>query len=140
MSASGRTVITIKTSVKAPVDKVWKLWTDPVHIIKWNNASPDWHTPRAENDLRVGGKFLSRMEARDGSMGFDFSGMYEKVESLKNLEYVLDDGRKVEVSFMENGGITEVTESFEAEDMNSIELQQAGWQSILDNFRKYAES
>ena len=140
MSPSSRTVITIKTSVTAPADKVWKLWTDPVHIIHWNNASPDWHTPMAENDLRVGGKFLSRMEARDGSMGFDFSGIYEKVEPHKNLVYVLDDGRKVEVSFSENGGITEVTESFEAEEMNAIELQREGWQSILDNFRKYAES
>lgn len=140
MSANSKTVITIKTSVKAPADKVWKLWTDPVHIIKWNYASLDWHTPRAENDLRIGGKFLSRMEARDGSMGFDFSGMYEKVEPLKDLVYVLDDGRKVEVSFAENGGMTEVTESFEAEEINPIELQQLGWQSILDNFREYAES
>lgn len=140
MSASGRTLITIKTSVKAPVDKVWKLWTDPVHIIKWNNASPDWHTPRAENDLREGGKFLSRMEARDGSMGFDFSGTYEKVELQKCIAYVMDDDRKVEITFTDHGGITEVIESFEAEEINSVELQEAGWQSILDNFRKYAES
>ncbi len=140
MAIPEKTVITVTANIKAPIQKVWRLWTDPVHIIKWNNASPDWHTPRAENDLRVGGKFLSRMEARDGSMGFDFSGMYEKVEPLKNLVYVLDDGRKVEVSFTENGGITEVTESFEAEEINAIELQQQGWQSILDNFRKYAES
>jgi uncharacterized protein YndB with AHSA1/START domain len=140
MAANNRTHITIKTSINAPVQKVWKLWTDPEHIIKWNNASADWHTPRAENDLRVGGKFLSRMEARDGSMGFDFAGIYERVEPLKNIAYVLGDGRKVEVTFTENNGITEVSESFEAEDMNSIELQQAGWQSILDNFRKYTES
>ena len=140
MSVSGKTRITIKTSVKAPADKVWKLWTDPVHIIHWNNASADWHTPWAENDLRVGGKFLSRMEARDGSMGFDFSGRYEQVEPLKKIAYVIDDGRKVEVTFSENGEITELTESFEAEEMNAIELQREGWQSILDNFRKYAES
>jgi len=140
MAIPEKTVITVNATINAPVKKVWKLWTDPAHIIKWNNASPEWHTPKAENDLRVGGKFLSRMEARDGSMGFDFSGKYEKVEPLKNLVYVLDDGRKVEVSFTENGGITEVTESFEAEEINAIELQQQGWQSILDNFRKYAES
>ena len=140
MSTLPKTFITVQSSIKAPVDKVWKLWTDPAHIIKWNNASPDWHTPRAENDLRVGGKFLSRMEARDGSMGFDFSGIYEKVDPLKNIAYVMEDGRKVDVTFSENGGFTEVIESFEAEEMNAIELQEAGWQSILDNFRKYAES
>ena len=140
MPSSGKTVITVKTNINAPVQKVWKFWTDPIHIIKWNNASPDWHTPRAENDLRVGGKFLSRMEARDESMGFDFSGIYENVEPLKNIVYVLDDGRKVEITFTENGDVTEITESFEAEEMNAIELQQQGWQSILDNFRKYTES
>ena len=140
MPSSQKTVITVNANINAPVQKVWKLWTDPAHIIKWNNASADWHTPRAENDLRVGGKFLSRMEARDGSMGFDFAGIYERVEPLKNIAYVLGDGRNVDVTFTENNGITEVSESFEAEEMNSIELQQAGWQSILDNFRKYAES
>ena len=140
MPLSGKTVITVKTNINAPVQKVWKFWTDPIHIVKWNNASPDWHTPRAENDLRVGGKFLSRMEARDGSMGFDFSGIYENVEPLKKLVYVLDDGRKVEITFTEEAGVTEITESFEAEEMNAIELQQQGWQSILDNFRNYAES
>jgi len=139
MPSSQKTVITVYANINAPVQKVWKLWTDPAHIIKWNNASADWHTPRAENDLRVGGKFLSRMEARDGSMGFD-AGIYERVEPLKKIAYVLGDGRNVDVTFTENNGITEVSESFEAEEMNSIELQQAGWQSILDNFRKYAES
>jgi len=140
MPSSQKTVITVYANINAPVQKVWKLWTDPAHIIKWNNASADWHTPRAENDLRVGGKFLSRMEACDGSMGFDFAGIYERVEPLKKIAYVLGDGRNVDVTFTENNGITEVSESFEAEEMNSIELQQAGWQSILDNFRKYAES
>jgi len=140
MSTLPKTFITVQTSIKAPVDKVWKLWTDPVHIIKWNNASSDWHTPRAENDLRVGGKFLSRMEARDGSMGFDFSGIYEKVELHKCIVYVLEDDRKVEITFKDHGDITEVIESFEAEEMNAIELQREGWQSILNNFRKYAES
>jgi uncharacterized protein YndB with AHSA1/START domain len=140
MSTTKRTVITVTATINAPVQKVWKLWTDPEHIIHWNNASPDWHTPRAENDLRVGGKFLSRMEARDGSMGFDFSGIYEKVELHKLIAYVLEDDRKVEITFTDHGDITEVIESFEAEEMNAIELQRQGWQSILDNFSKYAES
>jgi uncharacterized protein YndB with AHSA1/START domain len=140
MSAPEKTVITVKTTINAPVQKVWQLWTDPAHIIHWNNASADWHTPRVENDLRVGGKFLSRMEARDGSMGFDFTGIYEKVEPHEKIAYVMEDGRKVEVIFSDNAGITEVTESFDAEEMNAIELQREGWQSILDNFRKYAES
>jgi uncharacterized protein YndB with AHSA1/START domain len=140
MSSSQKTVITVHTKVNAPVQKVWNMWTDPAHIINWCNASADWHTPRAENDLKVGGKFLTRMEARDGSIGFDFVGIYERVELLKNITYVIDDGRKVEITFTENDGTTDVTESFEAEEINSIELQEAGWQAILDNFRKYAES
>jgi uncharacterized protein YndB with AHSA1/START domain len=139
MPSSPKTVITVKANINAPVQKVWKLWTDPAHIINWNNASADWHTPRAENDLRVGGKFLSRMEARDGSIGFDFIGEYINVEPHTRIEYILEDGRKVQISFIENGIYTDVTESFEAEDINSIELQQAGWQSILKNFTQYAE-
>jgi uncharacterized protein YndB with AHSA1/START domain len=133
-------VITIVAEINAPVIKVWTHWTDPKHIIHWNNASDDWHTPRAENDLRVGGKFLSRMEAKDGSTGFDFSGKYIKVELYKQIEYTLDDKRKVKVSFVSDGNKTTVTESFEAEQENSIELQQSGWQAILDNFRKYVEN
>lgn len=137
MPSSKKTVITVKTNINAPVHKVWKMWTYPEHIMNWNNASPDWHTPRAENDLKVGGKFLSRMEARDGSMGFDFKGIYQKVELHTCISYVLEDDRKVEITFTEHGGFTEVIETFEAEETNSIELQKAGWQSILDNFRKY---
>jgi uncharacterized protein YndB with AHSA1/START domain len=139
MSTPDKTVITVTVGIEAPVQKVWNLWTDPMHIIQWNNASDDWHTPLAENDLRKGGKFFSRMEARDGSMGFDFIGEYINVEPHTRIEYVLGDGRKVQISFVTNGSSTVVTESFEAEDMNSIALQQAGWQSILNNFKRYVE-
>jgi len=134
-----KTTITVEANINAPVEKVWNLWTDPKHIVYWNNATDDWHTPGAENDLRVGGKFLSRMEARDGSAGFDFTGTYSKVEKHKQIEYTLADDRKVQVSFVSNGNKATVTEIFEAEQINTIELQQAGWQAILNNFRKYVE-
>ena len=132
--------ITVKTLVKAPVKKVWKLWTTPGDIMNWNNASQDWHTPAAENDLRAGGKFNSRMEARDGSAGFDFSGVYDEVEKYRVIAYTMDDGRKVKVSFTGMGAETGIVEVFDAEAENSIELQRDGWQAILDNFRNYAEA
>jgi len=139
-SRAKKTIITVQALVLAPVNKVWECWTNPIHITHWNNASDDWHTPKSENDLRVGGKFLSRMEARDGSMGFDFEGEYLQIEPYKFIEYILGDGRKVQIGFVSDQNETNVTESFEAEDMNSTELQQAGWQAILDNFKKYAEN
>ena len=139
METSGKTLITIQTQVKAPVEKVWEYWTSPVHIVKWNSASEDWHTPRAENDLRTGGRFSSRMEARDGSFGFDFGGVYDIVETHKRIEYTLEDDRKVRIHFTSNGDTTEVIESFEAESTNPVEMQRSGWQSILDNFKKYTE-
>jgi uncharacterized protein YndB with AHSA1/START domain len=132
--------ITVTAIIQAPVKKVWKYWTDPKHIIHWNNASDDWHTPKAENDLQAGGKFLSRMEAKDGSSGFDFTGKYDIVELYQSIEYTLDDGRKVQVLFVEKENETIVTENFEAEATNSIELQKTGWQAILDNFKKYVET
>ncbi len=132
--------ITIETTVKATVAKVWELWTKPEHITKWNSASPDWHTTRAENDVRVGSKFLSRMEAKDGSFGFDFEGVYDMVKVCECLEYTLGDGRKVKIIFTALGNETKVIETFEAETENSIELQRGGWQAILDNFKKYAEA
>ena len=132
--------ITVETTINAPIEKVWHLWTDPKHIVHWNNASDDWHTPKAENDLRVGGRFLSRMEAKDGSFGFDFTGEYTKVDKQREIEYQLEDERKVKITFVSNGTQTVVTETFEAEDMHSIDLQRTGWQSILNNFKKYAEA
>lgn len=132
--------ITIETTVKSPVAKVWEYWTKPEHIIKWNNASDDWHTTKAESDLREGGKFSSRMEAKDGSFGFDFGGVYDKLKENELIEYTIGDGRKVKITFSNNGTETKVVETFEAENTNSIEMQKGGWQAILDNFRKYTET
>lgn len=139
METSNKTIITVEATVNAPVEKVWKFWSSPEHITKWNNASDDWHTPYAENDLRVGGKFTSRMEAKDGSFGFDFWGIYDVVVTNERIEYTLGDDRKVKIVFTDKGNATQVIESFEAENENSIELQKGGWQAILDNFRKYTE-
>lgn len=134
-----KALITVRSEVNASVETVWNIWIDPQHIKKWNNASPDWHTPKAENDLREGGRFLSRMEARDGSIGFDFWGVYNKVEKNQSIEYTIGDGRKVQITFIPEGNITTVIETFEAEETNPVEMQQAGWQSILNNFKKYVE-
>ena len=140
METTKKIMITVKNTVNAPVEKVWKFWTTPEAITKWNNASDDWHTPHAENDLRVGGKFVSRMEAKDGSMGFDFGGVYDEVVINKTIAYTMDDGRKAAVSFSAEGSGTNVVETFEAENINSIEIQRGGWQAILDSFKKYAET
>src|ERR1700730_3431232 len=115
METATRTRITVESTVKAPVEKVWKLWTGPEHITKWNNASDDWHTPFAENDLRVGGKFLTRMEAKDGSFGFDFSGVYDEVRINEGISYTLDDGRKVNITFISQENETKLIEAFEPE-------------------------
>lgn len=131
--------ITVKTTAKAAAKKVWDLWTDPNHIVKWNTASEDWHTPRAENDLRVGGKFLSRMEAKDGSFGFDFTGTYDEVEPQKRIAYTIEDGRKAKIDFKETQGNTEIITAFDPETQNPIEMQRDGWQAILDNFKNYTE-
>lgn len=139
MTTGNNVKITVKTSVNAPVVKVWEYWTEPKHITQWNNASDDWHTPVAENDLTVGGKFLTRMEAKDGSFGFDFGGIYDEVKLNEVISYTMGDGRKVTITFKSQGNETEVIETFDAETTNPIEMQQAGWQAILDNFKKYAE-
>ncbi|MEO9004387.1 MAG: SRPBCC family protein [Ginsengibacter sp.] len=140
MEPTTKTTITIEATVKAPAAKVWSYWTKPEHIIKWNQASDDWHTTKAENDLRQGGKFSSRMEAKDGSFGFDFGGIYDEVKESEYIEYTMDDGRKVNVSFTSRSGETQVVETFEAENTNSLEMQKSGWQAILDNFKKYTEA
>lgn len=135
-----KTPVTVEVTVKAPVKKVWKYWKEPAHIMMWCYASDDWHTPRSENDLRVGGRFLSRMEAKDGSAGFDFGGEYDEVEENKRIAYTIDDGRKVSVSFSGDDKETRVTETFDPEDVNSLEMQKNGWQAILDNLKKYTEN
>ena len=140
METKEKTSITIQANIEAPIEKVWKLWTLPEHICQWNNASTDWHTPRAENDLRTGGKFLSRMEAKDGSFGFDFTGEYDEVITNKLIAYTMGDGRKAKITFVNNNNQTQVTETFEAENENPHDMQQAGWQAILNNFKKYAET
>jgi PhnB protein len=139
METKNATTITVATTIAAPIENVWKLWTEPEHIKKWNNASDDWHTPKAQNDLRKGGKFLIRMESKDGKMGFDFSGVYDNVKTNELISYTLDDGRKVKITFTSVGNNTKVEEAFEAESENSIDMQESGWQSILNNFKKYAE-
>lgn len=139
MGKDNNSKITIKTTVNAPVEKVWNFWTEPKHITKWNAASDDWHTPFAENDLRAQGKFLSRMEAKDGSFGFDFIGIYDEVRLYEVISYTIPDGRKVKITFIARDNKTDIIEIFEAENTNSIELQEKGWQGILDNFKKYAE-
>jgi len=132
-------MITVQVRVKAPVEKVWQLWTEPSHITKWNAASDDWHTTRAENDPRTGGRFVTRMEAKDGSFGFDFEGVYDAVVPNERLEYAMPDGRTVKVTFKTDGDETLVTEEFQAETEHSEERQREGWQSILDHFKAYVE-
>lgn len=131
--------ITVKSKVNTPVSKVWELWTGPEHIVIWNTPSEDWHTPHAENDLRVGGQFLSRMEAKDGSFGFDFKGTYDEVVEHKRIAYTMEDGRKAVVDFQENNGKTEVITTFDPEAENPEEMQRDGWQAIMDSFKRYAE-
>ena len=140
MDQENKNVITVKNTVNAPVSKVWEYWTSPAHITQWNNASDDWHTPSATNDLKAGGMFTARMEAKDGSMGFDFGGVYDAVILNEYIEYTMDDGRKVSIRFTSNGDQTDVVESFDAEEANPVDMQRDGWQAILDNFKKYAES
>lgn len=140
MEATTKTAITVKATVKSPVEKVWACWTEPKHITAWCQASDDWHAPHAENDLRKGGKFKTTMAAKDGSVSFDFKGIYTRVEPLKLIEYTLADERKVNITFFANGNETEVVESFEAEGVHPLEVQREGWQSILNNFKKYTEA
>ncbi|WP_276502181.1 SRPBCC family protein [Terrimonas pollutisoli] len=140
METQEKTIITVENTVNAPVQKVWEYWTKPEHITQWNNASDDWHTPWAKTDLREGGSFSARMEAKDGSMGFEFAGVYDVLRINEYIEYTLGDGRKVTISFTPAGNTTKVVESFEAEGTHSIEMQKGGWQAILDNFKKYTEA
>jgi len=134
------TVITIQSTINASIEKVWQCWNQPEHIVQWNHASDDWHSPKAENDLRTGGRFVFTMAAKDGSMSFDFEGIYDEVVPHQHIAYTMGDGRKVKVDFKSSGDTTEIIEAFEAENTHSLEMQQAGWQAILDNFKKYVEA
>jgi uncharacterized protein YndB with AHSA1/START domain len=134
------TKITVAATIAADNTKVWDYWTKPEHITKWNFASDDWHCPSAENELKVGGKLRSRMEAKDGSFGFDFEAIYDEVVDHKKIKYTMADGRQATTNFEDLGGKTKVTITFDAENENPEEMQQQGWQAILDNFKKYAET
>jgi uncharacterized protein YndB with AHSA1/START domain len=135
----GKTSIIVEAKILAPIEVVWQYFTDPEHVVHWNNASPDWHTPKAENDLQVGGKFSYTMAAKDGSFSFDFWGIYDTIKENQLLEYTLGDNRKVSVVFISEGDDSKIVETFEAESENPVELQKGGWQAILDNFKKYVE-
>ncbi len=140
MTTENKTNITVEAVVYAGVEKVWNFYTKPEHIIKWNTASDDWHTTKAESDLQKSGKFLSRMEAKDGSFGFDFGGVYDEIKLHELVAYTLDDGRKATITFKSEGESTTVVVVFEAETQNPLEMQKAGWQAILNSFKKYTET
>jgi len=132
--------ITVSVIVKASLEQAWKVWLTPEHIKQWNFASEDWECPSASVDLRIGGQLASRMQAKDGSFGFDLVCTFTQIVEYEMLEYEMEDGRVVEVKFREIDGGIEIIETFDAEDSNPIEMQQAGWQSILNNYKRYIEN
>lgn len=132
--------ITVEALVNKNVADLWPLYTEPQHMTKWNQASDDWHSPRAENDLKDGGRFVIRMEAKDGSMGFDFSGTYNEVILHKKIHYTMDDTREAETTFSDENGKTKITITFDAETENSLDMQRSGWRAILNSFKTYAEA
>lgn len=140
MNTEPREAITVTTVVNAPARQVWSCWTAPSDIEQWCFATPEWHAPRAENDLRVGGRFSTTMAAKDGSASFDFEGEYTEVNPQNSIRYEMSDGRRVHISFSEQDGRTTVSETFDPETQNPAEMQRAGWQAILDNFKKHVEA
>ena len=132
--------VTIQSMISADIKKIWDYFTTPKHITNWNFASDDWHCPNAENDLRVGGKLKSRMEAKDGSFGFVFEAIYDEVIKHKKITYTMTDGRQATTNFENHGSKTIVTTTFDAENENPVDMQRSGWQTILDNFKKYVEA
>ena len=133
-------MITIETIINAPLDQVWKAFNSPEDIVKWNQASDDWYCPKAENDLQVGGKLNSTMAAKDGSFQFEFEAKYDEIIPNKFIRYYIADGRWVEINFHEENNLTKITEKFEPESQNPTEMQQQGWQAILNSFKNYVES
>ncbi|KAB5487539.1 MULTISPECIES: SRPBCC family protein [Flagellimonas] len=131
--------ITVKAMVKNEVERVWECWTHPEHITQWNFAADSWCCPRAENDLKVGGRYMARMEAKDGSFGFDFEAIYDEVVRHKKISYTMMDGRQATTTFENSGNGTLVTTVFDPEDQNPLEMQEGGWQAILNNFKTYVE-
>ncbi|MDD7887685.1 SRPBCC family protein [Flavivirga sp. 57AJ16] len=134
------TKITVGTTISANRGKVWDYWNKPEHITKWNFADPSWHCPKAQNDLKVGGTLKSRMEAKDGSMGFDFEAVYDEVFDQEKMVYTMADGRKAITTFEDVDGKTKISTTFDAEQSNPIEMQKGGWQAIINNFKKYVEN
>jgi uncharacterized protein YndB with AHSA1/START domain len=132
--------IMVSTTVNAPVEKAWEYFTDPAHVTQWNQASDDWHSPRGTNDLKIGGTFSYRMEAKDGSAGFDFAGTYSDVVPHERFAYAMDDGRTVTVTFEKEGDATKVIETFDPETEHSVDMQRDGWQAILDSYKRYVET
>jgi uncharacterized protein YndB with AHSA1/START domain len=132
--------ISIEASVKATLSKAGEYYTQPEHITKWNFASDDWQCPSASNDMRVGGKYHARMEAKDGSFGFDFDLIYEEIRDKEGFTYTMADGRQAKVDFSTNGEETKVSLVFDPESINPIEMQRGGWQAILNNYKKYTEA
>jgi uncharacterized protein YndB with AHSA1/START domain len=135
-----QTKITVEATVNAPVATVWRAWNTPADIMQWNVADPSWHCPSSDNDLRIAGQFKNRMEAKDGSFGFDFEGTYTDVDPYRMIGYVMSDGRAVSTFFTENPAGTTVTTTFDAELENDVEFQKQGWQAILTNFVRYVET
>lgn len=131
--------IQIEATIQSSLKKVWSYWTDPNHITKWNFAVPEWCCPSATNDLKAGGKYTARMEAKDGSFGFDFEATYDEVIPHETLAYTMSDGRKAITNFESVGSATKVTTLFDPEQSNPVEMQKNGWQAILNNFKKYVE-
>lgn len=140
METKNTTKVTVEATVNAPIEKVWQYWSAPEHITHWNFAIDSWQCPSATNDLRVDGLFTTRMEAKDGSFGFDFGGIYTKVEEYNTIEYAMSDGRTVQINFYNENNATRVVETFDTENVNDIEMQRGGWQAILNNFKKYVEA
>jgi uncharacterized protein YndB with AHSA1/START domain len=132
-------LITVESIIEAPIDMVWDFWTKPEHVMHWNFASNDWHCPRANSDFNIGGEFHYIMAAKDGSVEFDFCGTFTKIIDKTFIEIFLEDGRELNIQFKSEGNITKIIETFEPEEVNSIELQKQGWQAILNNFKKYTE-
>ena len=137
---NSRIKIKISVEINESIKRVWRYFTFPAHVCRWNHASDDWHCPEAVSEFAVNGKFSYRMEAKDGSFGFDFSGTFLEIIEYEKIVYILDDNRKVEINFVVDGDKVIVTEEFEAEEINSIELQQMGWQAILNNFKNLCEN
>jgi uncharacterized protein YndB with AHSA1/START domain len=132
--------LSVSAIINQNIDKVWQHWNEPQHITKWYQASDDWHAPYAENNLSIGGQFKTTMAAKDGSFSFDFAGEYTEVTPLESIAYILADDRTAQIKFENLGNTVKITEVFDAETENSLELQQGGWQAILDSFKKYSES